>query len=257
MMRRLLGMSVVAAMLCVASSALAAPGLNLSWSFCTGEGTGTSNKTFACNTNAGTNVLVCSFELPSDVAQVSGNEVVVDFLTQQATLPAWWDFKNALTCRQNSLAMNVTADANNVVCVDWAQGGATGGIGSYDQAGTVPIGTIDPSLANAHRRLKIALAVPISGLQDLVTATEYFSCNISVNNQKTVGTGVCAGCTEPMCIVLNSIKVTTPGGAATDVTVGNPTSGASNIVTWQGVGPNCNAVPTKNVTWGQVKSLYR
>ena len=252
MMRRLLGLSVVAATLLVASSALAAPGVNLSWTFCSGEGTGTNNRTFACNANTGSNVLVCSFELPSDLAQVSGNEIVVDVLTQQATLPAWWDFKNLGTCRATSLAMNLTFDVNNVVCVDWAQGGATGGIGAY----STELGTIDPSLTNAHRRLKIALAVPLAGLQDLVTATEYFAANITINNTKTVGTGACAGCTEPMCIVLNSIKCTT-STPANDITIGNPTSGSSNVVTWQGAGPNCSAVPTKNVTWGQVKSLYR
>jgi len=256
MMRRLLGLSVVAAMLFVASSALAAPGVNLSWSFCAGEGTGSNNRAFACASNAGGNQLVISFELAADLPQVSGNEIVIDVLTQQATLPAWWDFKNAGACRQLALSFNTTADAGNVVCLDWAAGGATGGIGSYDQAGIVPIGSIDPSLANAHRRLKIALAVPQAGIQDLFAASEYFAGNIGINNTKTVGTGACAGCTEPMCVVLNSVKCTTPV-AANDVTIGNGSTPGSNIVTWQGVGPNCLSVPTKNVTWGQVKSLYR
>ena len=48
MMRRILGLSVVAAMLCVASSALAAPGISMRWQFCSGEGTGTADRTFAC-----------------------------------------------------------------------------------------------------------------------------------------------------------------------------------------------------------------
>jgi len=256
MIRRLLGLSVVAATLCIASSALAAPGINMSWSFCAGEGTGTNNRTFACTANTGSNVLVCSFELPSDLAQVSGNEIVIDVLTQQATLPAWWDFKNAGTCRTGSLAVNVGADANNVVCVDWAQGLSTAGIGAYDQSGIQPSGSVDPSLTNSHRRLKIALAVPPASLQDLVAATEYFACNITINNLKTVGTGACAGCLEPMCIVFNSCNVTTPT-LANNVLIGNGSSPGSNIVTWQGVGPACSAVPTKNVTWGQVKSLYR
>ena len=261
MMRRLLGLSVVAATLCVASSALAAPGVNLSWNFCSGEGTGASNKTFACASNAGTNTLVCSFELASDLAQVSGNELVLDVLTQQPTLPAWWDFKNTGTCRIGSLGFNVVFDGSNVVCVDWAQGGSTGGIGAYDQSGVTGVGSggsVDPSLSSSHRRIKIALAVQLSGLQDLVTNTEYFSGNVTINNAKTVGTGACAGCTEPMCIVLNSIKCTTnsPLGA-NDVFIGNASSPGSNITTWQGTGPNCQQVPTKNVTWGQVKSLYR
>jgi hypothetical protein len=252
MMRRLLGLSVVAAMLFVASSAVAAPGVSLSWSFCHGEGTGSNNRTFACNANTGTNQLVCSFELPSDLAQVSGNEIVIDVLTQQPTLPAWWDFKNLGTCRSTSLSFNTTADAANVVCVDWALGGSSGGIGAYSQE----IGSINPSLTASHRRIKIALAVPPTALQDLVVATEYFACNLTINNLKTVGTGACAGCTEPMCVVFNSCNVTTPV-LANNIFIGNASAPGANIVTWQGAGPNCNAVPTKNATWGQVKALYR
>jgi hypothetical protein len=256
-MRWLIRLGVLAAAICAASPAFAAPGFSISWSSCHGEGTGASNRSFACDTNAGTNVLVVSFELPADLPQVSGNEIVIDILTAAATLPAWWDLKNAGTCRVTSLAMNTTADANNVVCVDWARGASVGGIGSYDQAGVWPVGDIDPSLANSHRRLKLATAVPLAGIQDLVAATEYFAANITIDNLKSVGTGSCAGCTEPMCIVINSLKVTTPGAVATDITIGNPSSPGSNIVTWQGTGPNCQAVPVKNATWGQVKALYR
>ena len=256
MMRRILGLSVVAAMLCVASSALAAPGVSLRWTKCSGEGTGETNRTFACTSNAGSNMLVCSFELPADLAQVSGNELVLDVLSQSATLPAWWDMKTAGSCRASSLTSNSVADAGNVVCVDWAGGGSSGGVGSFT-TGTAPsMGSIDPALAAQHRRLVAAFAVPPDALQDLVAATEYFSCNFLIGNQKTVGPGSCAGCTEPMCIVFNSINVTTPV-LANNVLIGNASSAGSNIVTWQGTGPDCSLVPTKNKTWGQVKALYR
>jgi hypothetical protein len=249
-------MGLVAALISAASPAFAAPGCALSWSSCHGEGTGTNNRSFACDTNVGTNVLVVSFELPADLPQVSGNEIVIDILTQAVTMPAWWDFKSIGSCRQTSLGFDATSDANNVVCVDWAQGHSYGGIGSYDQAGVQPNGSIDPSLTNAHRRLKIALAVPPDSVQDLVAATEYFACNVTIDNRKTVGTSACAGCTEPMCIVINQLVVDTPV-LANDIHIGNPSSPGSNIVTWQGVGPNCLALPTRNATWGQVKALYR
>jgi hypothetical protein len=79
-------MGVVAAMLCVASVASAA-GINLSWTNCAGEGTGANNKTSACAVNTGSNLLVTSFVLPADLAAVNGNELVIDVLTQAATLP--------------------------------------------------------------------------------------------------------------------------------------------------------------------------
>ncbi len=252
MKRLLLGLSLVAAMLLAATSAFAG-GVNLSWQNCFGEGLGTSNRTFACTANSGTNTLVSSFMLNTNVVEVSGNELVIDFLSQANPLPAWWDMKDAGTCRQLSLGFNVTANGNDVVCLDWAQGQSSGGIGSYN---TELGGTIDPNLSPQHRRMKIAVAVPLAALQDLVANTEYFSCNVTVNNLKTVGTGACTGCSEPVCIVLNSIKISTRTTAG-DVTLGNPGSGSSNIVTWQGVGPNCQLVPTRNTTWGAVKSLYR
>jgi len=251
MIRRVHVVVVVAALLAFASSALAAPGYSLRWINCAGEGTGTDNRTFACNSNAGTNLLVISFELPADLAQVSGNEVVLDVLSQSATLPAWWDFKNAGSCRANSLACDVTFDVNNVVCRDWAQGAAAGVVGSYTM-----IDSVDPALDARHRRIKVAVTVPPDALQDLVAHTEYFACNLAIDDQKTVGTGSCGGCSEPMCVVLNSVFVQTPV-LANNIFIGNASSAGSNIVTWQALGQDCQAVPTKNRTWGQLKSLYR
>jgi hypothetical protein len=136
--------------------------------------------------------------------------------------------------------------------VDWAAGQSAGGIGAYN----TELGSIDAALTTRHRRLKIAVAVPLSALTDIVGGTEYFSCNVTVNNQKTVGTPSCTGCLVPMCIVLNSLKITTNTGEG-DVTLGNASAAGSNIVTWQGTGPDCSLVPTRNVTWGSVKALYR
>lgn len=253
MKRSLLGMGMVAAMLLVASSAFAA-GVNLSWNNCFGEGTGVQNRTFACGVNTGTNILVASFVPSADNSLVSGNELVIDLISSTSPLPAWWDMKNVGTCRQNSLGINFTANANDVVCVDWAAGQSSGGIGSYDDV----LGSVNSSFQAQHRRIKIAVAVPLAALADIFANTEYFSCNLTINNQKTVGTGACAGCADPVCIVLNSVKITTntPGGA-NDVTLSGGNAAGSDQVTWQGAGANCAAVPVKNATWSQVKSLYR
>src|SRR5207344_61507 len=144
-------------------------------------------------------------------------------LSQSLTLPVWWDFKNPGTCRQTSLSLNVTYDVTNAVCQDWAQGQSTGGIGAYTTGTPSSMGNIDPSLAAQHRRIVIALAVPPSALQDLVVGVEYFACNLLIDNQKTVGTGSCAGCNEPMCVVLNALNVTTPV-LSNNVFIGHPSS---------------------------------
>ena len=251
MKRMLLGMSMVAAMLLVASSAFAG-GINIRWSDCLIDG-GLSYRAFACASNAGSNALVSSFSIDTALPQSSGQEVVVDFISANPTLPAWWEFKNPGTCRLSSLSMNFVIPGSALLCVDWATGGASGGIGAYN----ANLGSIDPSFSGQHRRLVAAIAVPGTALVDLLANTEYFSNNILINNAKTIGTGSCAGCIEPVCIVFNSIKLTTQV-AANDRILGAPSVAGSNQATWQGgVGANCAAVPTKNATWSQVKSLYR
>jgi hypothetical protein len=237
-----------------AAVASAAPGLNLRWVACFGDA-GTFNRNFACNVNTGTNQLTGSFELGVELLQASGNEIVVDIATASPALPAWWAFRNVGTCRQASLTMNTTISAAAVNCIDWANGGATGGIGAYT------VGAGGPNTA----RIVAAAAVPPTGLVDLFPAQEYFSYNFLINNAKTVGTGLCDGCLVPACIVFNSLKITTPV-AANDRTLAGPTNGTdSHFATWQGGagvvsgrGQGCPAAtPTRSTTWGQVKTLYR
>src|SRR5712671_318272 len=120
-----------------ATVASAGPGVNLKWDRCLGDG-GTLNKAFACNKNTGTNTLVGSFELGTEIsaatgAQASGLEIVVDLASGTPTLPAWWTFKNAGTCRTNSLGMDKNAGlALAVNCIDWSNNQATIGIGAYN-----------------------------------------------------------------------------------------------------------------------------
>lgn len=244
----LLGVALLAA-----TPAHAARGLNLSWSRCHGEGVGTQNRTFACDTNDGTEVLVGSFVMNEPLAQVSGNEVVIRLISQDDPLPAWWDFKNAGSCRQTSLTFNTTEDPSDVVCADWAQGGSTGGIGSYSNG--FP-DSIDPSLTSRYRRVTLALAVPPSALMDLQPDIEYFSFNLVVDHAKTVGTGACGGCSGAVCLVFNSINITTPV-LANDIYFFGGTTPGSDMAHWQGTGAECLLVPVKSKTWGEVKAMYR
>jgi hypothetical protein len=240
-----------------ASMASAQAGVNLRWSNCLGDA-GTQNKTFVCNSNLGSQSLVGSFVLGADLTQASGIEIVVDVATAGATLPAWWLFKNAGSCRQTSLTMNGIQGAATV-CVDWSGGAAAGGLAAYN------IGT--GAGANTARMIGgLAIGIPLS---DLTAGTEYFGFNAKIDNLKTVGTGSCAGCNIAACIVLNSIKVATPpvvGVPSRDVTLTGSTIGTdSNFALWQGGagitsgrGDGCPAAtPTHKTTWQQVKTLYR
>ncbi len=231
-----------------ASIASAAPGVNLKWSDCFGD-LGTTNRNFACTSNAGSEPpLVASFELGANLAGASGLEIVIDVATATSPLPPWWGFKNAGSCRQGSLSVGGAPPGADIVCVDWA-----GGLSQGTSLAAYQLGLSGP---NTARMLEVT-AVPA------ITTT--------INTLKSVGTGSCAGCSSPACIILNSIKVATPpvtGQPSRDVTLSGPTdvTGTSNFATWQGgLGvivqgrpSGCpQAVPTHAKTWSSVKGLYR
>ena len=237
-----------------ASVASAAAGVGLRWLSCNGDG-GQANRAFACNSNTGTNNLVGTFELGENLPGVVGTEIVIDLASADPTLPAWWAFKNVGTCRATSLVMNSTISPAAINCADWASGAAAGGIGAYN------IGARGANTA----RIVAALAVAADAAADLGPGQEYFSFNILINNAKTVGTGNCAGCQTPICIVFNSVNVVPPAPAV-GVKLTGPSNGTdADFATWQGgagvvVGgvTGCGAAtPTSNKTWGAVKSLYR
>jgi hypothetical protein len=66
--------------------------------------------------------------------------------------------------------------------------------------------------------------------------------------------GTCDGCLLPAIWGLKKIDWTTP---TTVNTLDLPYDGGNQCLTWQGSTLACGLVPTRNTTWGQVKSLYR
>jgi hypothetical protein len=240
-------------LLALVATTASAAGVNLRWNACPGDG-GVANRNSTCASNTGSNVLVGSFLSDTDILGVTGIEVVVDLASAGASLPAWWQFNAAGSCRQTSLSVNPTISATAAACADWANGAAAGGLAAYK------LGLYGPTSA----RIIIGFATGAQPPPDVLGGQEYFGFNANINNAKTVGTGACAGCTVPVCLVLNSINVV-PGILAGHKLIG-PTNGTdSNFATWQGgviggspLGTGCPAAtPTRNTTWGSVKSLYR
>ncbi|MFN8589522.1 MAG: hypothetical protein U0704_17150 [Candidatus Eisenbacteria bacterium] len=237
------------ALLAVSASLASAAGLNLGWTNC-GPVAGLANKTFACNSNTATaHKLYGSYVAPAGTTAITGNEVVIDLQSSATTLPAWWSLFTATSCRPASLSANFIDPGASGDCIDYWQSQASGGVGAYNT-------NIVPGATNRARILLVAAVAPANAVPVDADA-EYYSFTLQIGNQKTVGTGACAGCTDPVCIVLNEIKLTQPAGVG-DFRIQNPAN--RNYVTWQN--PNAAggcpaATPARNTTWGQVKSLYR
>jgi len=226
-----------------ASMALAQGGINLAWNDCQGP----VNATFACNTNTGTNTMVGSFDPPHVLTQFLGISAQVDITTDQANLPDWWKHGSGQCRGTTALATNFDG-STAPTCTDVYFGQAAGGF-AYD------VGFGSP----ARARFRIQCAVPIDNRTEVDPGTEYFAFKGIIQHTKSTGTGSCAGCTEPACIVLNEIQLFQPPEAADDPQITNPRD--RNYITWQPppTGPaGCPlTTATRNSTWGQVKSLYR
>ena len=240
-------------LLCTAALALSATvafaeGVNLSWTDC--GLAGAEARSFACTANTGAGTLVGSFIPPAGSTAITGEEIVIDLQSAAATLPAWWQFKNAGTCRQTALSANAGFVSGPFSCADYWAGGASGGLTAFNT-------NIVPGQTNRARILAL-FSVPPLAAGPVDDTVEYYAFNLIITNAKTTGTGACAGCLDPVCIVLNEIKLTQPVGVG-NYRIQNPAD--RNFATWQGGGigqGGCpGATPTKSTTWGSVKALYR
>jgi hypothetical protein len=256
MKRSLLTVGVVAAMLLTASAAFADEAI-LQWTNCLGDG-GVSNLTFGCTSNAGNRSLVAAVKLTSDMTQVLSDEVVIDLIASTpSALPDWWQLRDNVqesftACRNGALSI---ASQDGASCPDIfsLQGSMNIAAYQHDRANN-PV----PGLTGTARILSVN-AVPSTSPVDLILADNpagngtWAIGKWTIGSAKTVGAPSCAGCLTPVCIVLNSVNITVVGNTNNRLVSG----GVDNTVTWQGAGADCNAVPTKNKTWGAVKSLYR
>lgn len=218
-------------------------GLNLSWSDC--GSAGQRMKTFACNTNSGSQTMIASFIAPVPMDHFVGMEGVIDACSMTAVLPAWWQMFVAGSCRPNAISSGFDFTSGPFSCADPWLGQAAGGM-DY---------TIGYAWKFNSVRIRTVCAVPASAMQPIDDQTEYYAFKVTIKNDKTVGTDACAGCNEDLCIVLNSIKLVQQAGYG-DYTLTSPVT--AQYMNWQGPVYNCPfVVPVKPTTWGHVKSLYR
>ena len=226
-------------------------GINLSWNDCGAYGQ--SLETFACNTNVGTHRLVASFVSPLPLTQLEGVDVIVDMAFLQPTVPSWWMAQSG-GCRTPAITSNADFSAGPSSCGDpWG--------GAVLSAANVQPGVPFP---NRVRLRALAAVYPANTPVTVDDVTEYYAVEFVIGNQKTVGPAACAGCNEPACVLLTSIKLVQSVGVG-DYTLTNPLT--NQLVGWQcqaaiGHGgcyfdPYSCTTPTRNPTWGAIKGMYR
>lgn len=240
------GALLAAAAFLTASDARAQGELAANWLDCAPNGA--LNMIPSCQFNIGERRLMLSLAPAADVEQVVGWTLVVDFASNAATLPPWWQIQSG-GCR----AGQVTAAAPDGLeqgCVDvWSSTGS-----AIIQSYLYP----RPGGDGRQLRMIIGVGVPSGSSFPLTAGQPYLAAVLSLRFGLTAPPGECAGCSEPVCLVFNSAEIVrnpgAPGPGPEPFVTPSPATG--NQVTW-GNGTACSTVPTRPRTWGQIKSLYR
>ena len=246
----------------LASPVAAAPGLRLSWDHCFADGQ-VVNKSFACDTNSGSEVLDLSFESPVAASDRVGVELVLHLASPNGTLPVWWTIFGTGSCRSTALALALI-DPNSIGCDQpMAALNGAGGVADLVPLGFPPVW-----------RLRAVAAVPSPSTFAVGPGTETFVLQLIVRNLRTVGSPSCAGCATPICIGFGSANVVGPTNINPIlITAGGPnTGGGPANVTWQGAytsdytysgSPSFDfsCAPSRPVavrasTWGAIKAAY-
>lgn len=226
-----------------------ADGVALRWNSCEGS----ANRNFACDRSTGSEMLVGSFQAPAGINQLSGIQVYLRIVSANNTVPPWWTMSRG-GCRTTGMSISFDM-SDQMECTDPWEGQAMGGLARYEADGS---GAID---------VLIGAAVPQSALRALDSGRTYAAFKLLVNHQRSSGGGACEGCTTPMCLRFEAIRLVEPGRLYADghrdelyheLNRGiSGLGGSANIATWQGGASNCTLGGSKPATWRQLKDLYR
>jgi len=240
------------ALLAMTATFAQASGVELAWNSCYGQLGSASLKTNACAVTTGGQNMYASFRPPAGILKLEGIEVFIDYQVAGGVLPCWWNFSSvppqprtlALVTQHVSPADGngvPTTPCDNHYFLDNLAGGGGGGIVTGVDRG----------------QLKGLAAIGAgSGLPVAADAQQY-GIGFRITNALATG-GTCLGCLQQACFVLNTINLTSFG--VPNVVLQAPHPGSENFVTYQGnaAATGCpGATPTRNATWGSVKSLYR
>lgn len=216
-------------------------GVNIAWGEC--GLAGADVRTFACDVNTGSSLLVASFVAPYELPSLVGMELVVDGLVVPGPVPGWWDLRAVDGCRPT--AFSATTDFSGLpgACTDpW--GGNAPAIASYE------IGVPHPN--RVRFRAAAALAAPVV----VPAGLEHYAIGLRIRHDHTVGADACDGCTRSACFLVSSIRLVQPAGVG-DVLLGGQFL-ERPIAFWQAQqAPWDCGTPARSRTWGMLKSLYR
>lgn len=243
---RVFGLTLLLLALFVVPASAQHGSVRLMWNQC--GAAGTNARTFACNTNSGSDALILSFKPANATDAIYQFETSLTIGYQDfSVMPDWWSLAPVTGCRRGTLTASAGFSSAGGACEDpWlGQGFAT--------VTVTQLNIMDGALRRL--RVNVVAAIPLSAAAPLDPATEYYAARLTLNHQKTVGTGACGGCAQSMCIAFNSSASYTTANPDSPVRTALWTDFGESVV-WNGTESCERLVPVRNATWGAIKSLY-
>jgi len=248
----LLGVAVRHLLLATCLLLLGAPKPAIGWGYDLTYGVGcwaetpASAWTFACDTNTGSVPITISASVPVAIPDLVGFQFRIDG-EALTSLPDWWQLAGATACRSGALQLSADFSvAPQTACADPYGGLAAAGVTHFWTALNNPV-------YRSQSRFELVASTSLPEPVAVEAGVEYYVSRLRVAYVKTVGPGACAGCGSRLTMAV--MGVTALGATSGHYAVGRPNG--NWCLTWQTGDVPCEAVPARNATWGQVKSLYR
>ena len=226
-------------------------GIDLTWDDCVGGASAQNNKDFTPCTGDKVHELIGCFKVATDMPDFFAMDVSIDL--QQADGNPLVPFYHYEGCNRYGLGQNDARTQAGPSCLSFTTPWPTVGISP----------PVEPPLAygpnfmgrNGRGRLLTGFYRPSDNPFPLVAGTNYYGFHLEFydHNASEAG-GACSGCGTPASVVWNS--ATLFGDTETRLLTGADKKAFYCATINQGAS-SCAATPTRNTTWGQLKSIYR
>ena len=250
-----------------ASTAFAA-GVDFVWNECLGAATDTSSVTFLCTGTLNKNYnLICQMKVAADLPNFGAATAIIDLQRQGPAVAQtpFWHYEDTGCQRsgtikglamQDNPALILPADAVNGCVAQETNATLSDPWGGDGSGGTEGIAVYAPDNPTPGRA-RLVLIDAATGPSPLAAGVNYYMFHLTFNNKNRTA---CPGCTDSYAGVLNSMTLeSTDGSQPTFLFTVDKSNDCGLFSISPGAGGTalCNATPTRNTTWGQLKSMYR
>jgi hypothetical protein len=237
--------------------------LSLGWGACRVDGGGAVNATGPCTSNTGNGpLLIGGFiaNATSNLNSLNSGFLYVDVYQLSAGLDPWWQFTDppVTGCRAlNTWALDM-ANAASANCTRsyWGEVGSPSSAARW----------FYPSYMANHATLRLLVAVDAqiaAATPQIGAGEESHIFGARLGRALSTGAGSCAGCLNAAHLYFAQADLFQTNGdnfVIDGVGASNHPIAGQKCVGWQNAaGPFCppDVTPTRNATWGSIKSLYR